>query len=119
VQGIHHHPLTLVGKCLGVPRIGIPQGGRASRAAVILREHAGNLRIGNIDHRNQPRRLEQAKAALIGDFAAEPIVLPDDVRGPEVIDVSNPASAQRVGGYDTSGSAVGVAESGNFALCRG
>lgn len=33
-----------------------------------------------------------------------------------MIDVSNPASPQRVGGYDTSGSAaVGVAVSGNFA----
>ena len=32
-----------------------------------------------------------------------------------VIDVSNPASPQRVGGYDTSGYAYGVAASGNFA----
>ena len=32
-----------------------------------------------------------------------------------VIDVSNPASPQRVGGYDTSGEAYGVAVSGNFA----
>jgi len=30
-----------------------------------------------------------------------------------VIDVSNPANPQRVGGYDTSGSALGVAVSGN------
>jgi len=32
-----------------------------------------------------------------------------------VIDVSNPASPQRVGGYDTSGEALGVAVSGNYA----
>ena len=32
-----------------------------------------------------------------------------------VIDVSNLASPQRVGGYDTSGHAYGVAVSGNFA----
>ena len=32
-----------------------------------------------------------------------------------MIDVSNPASPQRVGGYDTSGSAYGVALSGNRA----
>ena len=30
-----------------------------------------------------------------------------------VIDVSNPANPQRVGGYDTSGEARGVAVSGN------
>jgi hypothetical protein len=32
-----------------------------------------------------------------------------------VIDVSNPANPQRVGGYDTSGGAWGVAVSGNYA----
>jgi hypothetical protein len=31
----------------------------------------------------------------------------------QVIDVSNPANPQRVGGYDTSGEALGVAVSGN------
>ena len=35
--------------------------------------------------------------------------------GLQVIDVSNPANPQRVGGYDTSGSAQGVAVSGNYA----
>jgi hypothetical protein len=30
-----------------------------------------------------------------------------------VIDVRNPASPERVGGYDTSGDAFGVAASGN------
>ena len=35
--------------------------------------------------------------------------------GLQVIDVSNPANPQRVGGYDTSGSALGVAVSGNYA----
>jgi uncharacterized secreted protein with C-terminal beta-propeller domain len=33
----------------------------------------------------------------------------------QVINVSNPANPQRVGGYDTSGLAQGVAMSGNFA----
>jgi hypothetical protein len=33
----------------------------------------------------------------------------------QVIDVSDPANPQRVGGYDTSGSARGVAVSGNYA----
>ncbi len=32
-----------------------------------------------------------------------------------VIDITNPANPQRVGGYNTSGSAVGVAVSGNYA----
>ncbi len=32
-----------------------------------------------------------------------------------MIDVSNPANPQRVGGYDTSGYAYGVAVSGNYA----
>jgi hypothetical protein len=32
----------------------------------------------------------------------------------QVIDVSNPANPQRVGGYDTSGTAYGVAVSGNY-----
>jgi hypothetical protein len=32
----------------------------------------------------------------------------------QVIDVSNPANPQRVGGYDTSGSAYGVTVSGNY-----
>ena len=35
--------------------------------------------------------------------------------GLQVIDVSNPANPQRVGGYDTSGHAFGVAVSGNYA----
>ncbi len=35
--------------------------------------------------------------------------------GLQVIDVSNPANPQRVGGYDTSGNAYGVAVSGNYA----
>jgi hypothetical protein len=43
--------------------------------------------------------------AYVADFAA----------GLQVIDVSNPASPQRVGGYDTSGYARGVAVSGNYA----
>jgi hypothetical protein len=33
----------------------------------------------------------------------------------EIIDISNPANPQRVGGYDTSGSAYGVAVSSNYA----
>jgi len=33
----------------------------------------------------------------------------------QVIDVSDPANPQRVGSYDTSGSAYGVAVSGNYA----
>jgi hypothetical protein len=33
----------------------------------------------------------------------------------QVIDVSNPTNCVRVGGYDTSGSAYGVAVSGNYA----
>jgi hypothetical protein len=33
----------------------------------------------------------------------------------QVIDISNPANPQRVGGYDTSGNAQGVAVSGNYA----
>jgi len=32
-----------------------------------------------------------------------------------IIDVSNPANPQRVGGYDTGGEAYGVAVSGNYA----
>src|SRR2546425_10199413 len=32
-----------------------------------------------------------------------------------IIDVSNPANPQRVGGYATSGNALGVAVSGNYA----
>jgi hypothetical protein len=32
-----------------------------------------------------------------------------------VIGVRNPASSERVGGYDTSGDAFGVAVSGNYA----
>ena len=32
-----------------------------------------------------------------------------------MIDVSNPANCVRVGGYDTSGYAFGVAVSGNYA----
>jgi hypothetical protein len=35
--------------------------------------------------------------------------------GLQVIDVSNPNNPQRVGGYDTSGYALGVAVSGNYA----
>jgi hypothetical protein len=35
--------------------------------------------------------------------------------GLQVIDVSNPAHPQRVGGYDTIGAATGVAVSGNYA----
>src|SRR4051794_40345987 len=39
----------------------------------------------------------------------------DGNSGLQVIDVSNPASPQRVGGYDTSGTAYGVTVSGNCA----
>jgi hypothetical protein len=39
----------------------------------------------------------------------------DGEAGLQVIDVSNPADPQRVGGYDTSGEARGVAVSGNYA----
>jgi hypothetical protein len=35
--------------------------------------------------------------------------------GLQVIDVSDPANPQRVGGYDTSGEAQGVAVSGHYA----
>src|SRR5262245_59486610 len=35
--------------------------------------------------------------------------------GLAIIDVTSPANPQRVGGYDTSGSAMGVAGSGNYA----
>jgi len=40
------------------------------------------------------------------------------VGGLLVIDVSNPAKPKPVGGYDTSGSARGVAVSGNYAYVR-
>ena len=40
----------------------------------------------------------------------------DYYAGLQVIDVSNPATPQRVGGYDTSGEAWGVAVSGNYAF---
>ena len=39
----------------------------------------------------------------------------DGDAGLQVIDVSNPANPVRVGGYDTSGYAYGVAVSGNIA----
>ena len=39
----------------------------------------------------------------------------DGSAGLQVIDVSNPANPLRVGGYDTSGNAYGVAVSGNIA----
>jgi hypothetical protein len=39
----------------------------------------------------------------------------DSYGGLQVIDVSDPARPQWVGGYDTSGSAQGVAVSGNYA----
>lgn len=38
----------------------------------------------------------------------------DNYAGLQVIDVSNPANPQRVGSYDTSGSAYGVAMNGNW-----
>jgi hypothetical protein len=38
--------------------------------------------------------------------------------GLQVLDVSNPANPQRVGGYDTSGLALGVAVSGNYSMSR-
>jgi hypothetical protein len=39
----------------------------------------------------------------------------DGIAGLHVIDVSNPNNCVRVGGYDTSGTALGVAVSGNYA----
>ena len=39
----------------------------------------------------------------------------DGDAGLQVIDVSNPTNCVRVGGYDTSGYALGVAVSGNYA----
>jgi hypothetical protein len=39
----------------------------------------------------------------------------DEGGGFQVIDVSNPSNCVRVGGYDTSGDAFGVAVSGNYA----
>ena len=35
--------------------------------------------------------------------------------GLQVIDVSNPTNCVRVGGYDTGGTAYGVAVAGNYA----
>src|SRR5439155_17255565 len=49
--------------------------------------------------------------ALSGNYA----YVADDAAGLQVIDVSNPANPQRVGGYDTSGSASGVAVSDKYA----
>jgi hypothetical protein len=50
------------------------------------------------------RHAQSKPAAAVG--------VADDYAGLQVIDVSNPASPQRVGGYDT-GEAHGVAVSGN------
>ena len=49
--------------------------------------------------------------AVSGNYA----YVADGDAGLQVIDVSNPANPQRVGGYDTSGDAQGVAVSGNYA----
>ncbi len=49
--------------------------------------------------------------AVSGNYA----YVADGLAGLQVIDVSNPANPQRVGGYDTSGYAHGVAVSGNYA----
>ncbi len=49
--------------------------------------------------------------AVSGNYA----YVADADAGLQVIDVSNPANPQRVGGYDTSGYAYGVAVSGNYA----
>jgi hypothetical protein len=49
--------------------------------------------------------------AVSGNYA----YVADDTAGLQVIDVSNPANPQWVGGYDTSGNAFGVAVSGNYA----
>jgi hypothetical protein len=49
--------------------------------------------------------------AVSGNYA----YVADEAAGLQVIDVSNPANPQRVGGYDTSGFAQSVAVSGNYA----
>ena len=48
---------------------------------------------------------------MVGNYAYVAL----DAAGLAVIDVSNPANPVRVGGYDTSGNAFGVAVSGNYA----
>ena len=49
--------------------------------------------------------------AVAGNYA----YVADNSGGLQVIDISNPANPQRVGGYDTAGNALGVAVSGNYA----
>ena len=49
--------------------------------------------------------------AVAGNYA----YVADEVAGLQVIDISNPANPQRVGGYDTAGGAAGVAVAGNYA----
>src|SRR6266487_80990 len=55
---------------------------------MILREQAGDERIGAdcVDHRCQPRRLEQPKASPVRDVAYNPIVLSDYIRRPKSCD---------------------------------
>ena len=55
--------------------------------------------------------IQQGTLALSGNYA----YLADSGAGLQVIDVSNPANPQRVGGYYTNGFAIGVAVSGNYA----
>src|SRR5881296_1079593 len=59
---------------------------RAPEQIVVLREQARDQRVSAdyVDHRCQPRRLEQSKAVLFGDLAGEPVVLPDHIRRPEL-----------------------------------
>ena len=66
----------------------IDRGDRPPKQVVILRMQAGHQRIGadEVDHRQQPCRLEQVQAALAGNVAAEPIVLADHVRRPKLGD---------------------------------
>ena len=49
--------------------------------------------------------------AVSGNYA----YVADPAFGLQVIEVSNPANPRRVGGYNTSGQAMGVAVSGNYA----
>src|SRR5689334_18930629 len=55
---------------------------------MVLREQARDERVGTdcVNHRYQPRRLEQPKASPVRDIACKAIELPDHIRRPESCD---------------------------------
>jgi hypothetical protein len=84
---------------------------------------ANPQQVGGYDTSGNASRVAASRVAVAGNYAyvAETAWFcgfPGCIRvgaGLLVIDISNPANPQGVGGYDTSGSAPGVAVSGNYA----